>query len=162
MWVGASLYDGISPQATGASDMRFLAEPGIVELDETAQDRVLKQRSIAFARTNSTRVIELAWVKFLRFWSPWPNAETLKSPIAFVFSALVTCPLFALATFGLWDRRRDIRTIILLAGPLFYFLMLHLVFVSSIRYRIPGFIPVLGLAAIGWQHVLSRIPAKKS
>jgi hypothetical protein len=27
------------------------------------------------------------------------------------------------------------------------------VFVSSIRYRIPGFLPALGLAAVGWQRL---------
>jgi hypothetical protein len=29
-----------------------------------------------------------------------------------------------------------------------------MIFVSSIRYRIPGFLPALGLAAVGWKRVL--------
>ncbi len=155
LWVGASLYDGISPQATGASDMRFLSDPGIVELDETTQDRVLKNRAVDFARTNPGRIVELAAIKFLRFWSPWPNADTLQSPLAAVLSAVVTIPLFALAMIGAWDRRRDFRTLLLLAGPLIYFLILHMVFVSSIRYRIPGFLVALGLVAVGWKRVVA-------
>ena len=34
LWMGASLYDGLNPAATGASDMRFLDEPEIWPLDE--------------------------------------------------------------------------------------------------------------------------------
>jgi hypothetical protein len=30
---------------------------------------------------------------------------------------------------------------------------LHMVFVSSIRYRIPGSLPALGLAAVGWKRL---------
>jgi hypothetical protein len=37
----------------------------------------------------------------------------------------------------------------LLAGPLLYFCAIHMVFASSMRYRIPGEMPALGLAAIG-------------
>ena len=47
-------------------------------------------------------------------------------------------PLFGLMVLGAWDRRRDPRAWALLAGPLFYFCALHLVFASSMRYRIPG------------------------
>jgi 4-amino-4-deoxy-L-arabinose transferase-like glycosyltransferase len=156
LWVGASLYDGISPTATGASAMEFLAEPGIVELDETAQDAELKRRSIAFARSDPGRVVELALIKAGRFWSPWPNAETLRDPRAAWLSAAVTLPLFALTALGAWESRRDARALVLLAGPLLYFLALHMVFVSSIRYRIPGFFPALGLTAVGWARLVDR------
>jgi hypothetical protein len=153
LWVGASLYDGLSPTATGASDMDFLALPGIVDLDEVAQDAELRRLSITFARTNPARAFELAVIKAGRFWSPWPNAETLRSPLAAWLSAAVTIPLFALAALGAWDRRHDARALILLAGPLAYFLILHMIFVSSIRYRIPGFLPALGLAAVGLERL---------
>ena len=39
--------------------------------------------------------------------------------------------------------------LVILAGPLVYFAALHMVFASSMRYRIPGEMPALGLAAIG-------------
>lgn len=156
VWVGASLYDGVSPTATGASDMDFLNAPDVVGLDETAQDATLAARAVAFARDDPGRVAWLALVKFGRFWSPWPNAETLRSRPAAVASALVTIPLFALVAIGIWDRRRDPRALVLLAGPLVYFLALHMVFVSSIRYRIPGFLPALGLAAAGWRRIRAR------
>ena len=51
LWMGASLYDGLNPQATGASDMSFFWEiASIWPLDEQDQDAELTRRAIAFAR----------------------------------------------------------------------------------------------------------------
>ena len=97
--------------------------------------------------------MSLALVKLGRFWSPWPNAEGFRSPALALAGAVVELPLFGLMVLGAWDRRRDPRAWALLAGPLLYFCALHLVFASSMRYRIPGEMPALGLAAIGWMKV---------
>ena len=153
LWVGASLYDGISPSATGASDMDFLTEPGVVELDEATQDATLRRRAVDFALSHPGRALELAAIKAARFWSPWPNAETLRSPVAAWASAAVTLPLFGLVAIGIWECRREGRALVLLLGPMMYFMILHMIFVSSIRYRIPGFLPALGLAAVGWRRL---------
>ena len=75
LWMGASLYDGLNPKATGASDMRFLADPDVWPLGEQDQDAMLRRRAIAFVRENPGRTLELAVVKLGRYWSPWPNAE---------------------------------------------------------------------------------------
>ena len=149
LWVGASLYDGISPGADGSSDMRFVDAPDVRALGEIEQDRVFRVRAFQFARERPGRVLGLALIKFGRFWSPWPNAETLRNPWIAAGSAVVTTPVFGLIALGVWDRRRDVRALALLAGPLVYFCGLHLLFVSSIRYRIPGLVPALGLAGFG-------------
>jgi hypothetical protein len=74
-----------------------------------------------------------------------------------VTSAVVELPIFALLAVGVWDRRRDLRALTLLLGPVLYFCGLHLVFASSMRYRIPGEIPAAGLVAIGWMAVATRV-----
>jgi hypothetical protein len=48
---------------------------------------------------------------------------------------------------GVWRLRRRWEVIALLAGPVIYFCAIHLVFVSSIRYREAAMLPVLGLVA---------------
>ena len=149
LWTGASLYDGLNPTATGASDMRFLEEPEIWPLDELDQDAELTRRAVAFARERPGRAVELAVVKLGRFWSPWPNAEGFRSPALAVASAMVVVPVLACVAVGLWRRRGDARGWVLLAGPLVYFCALHLVFASSMRYRIPAEVPAMGLAAVG-------------
>jgi 4-amino-4-deoxy-L-arabinose transferase-like glycosyltransferase len=150
LWGGASLYDGLNPRATGASDMDgFMAAPDIWPLDEEAQDAELRRRALAFARAHPGRALGLAAIKLARFWSPWPNTARFRSPMANLAGAAVTVPLYVLLAQGAWDRRRDARALVLLAGPLAYFCALHMVFASSMRYRIPAAIPALGLAAIG-------------
>ena len=160
LWVGASLYDGISPEADGSSDMQFVDDPEVRALGEVEQDRVFRERSLAFARHQPGRVLELALIKFGRFWSPWPNADTLRNPWIAVGSAVVTLPGFGLIALGVWDRRRDVRALALLAGPLVYFCGLHLVFVSSIRYRIPGLVPALGLAGFGLVRLMGWVQGR--
>jgi 4-amino-4-deoxy-L-arabinose transferase-like glycosyltransferase len=156
LWSGASLYDGLNPRATGDSDMDFLADPEFWPLDEETRDAVLRDRALAFARAHPGRVLQLAAVKAARFWSPWPNAAPFRSPVVAVASALVTLPVFALLAVGLWDRRRDPRELVLLALPLAYTFALHLVFVSSMRYRVPVAVPATGLAAVALRRLAGR------
>jgi 4-amino-4-deoxy-L-arabinose transferase-like glycosyltransferase len=157
LWMGASLYDGLNPNATGASEMiPFLRDPEIWPLDEQDQDAELTRRALAFARENPGRVLGLAAVKLGRYWSPWPHAAGFRSLGLAVGSAVVEGPILVLMALGLWDRRRDPRAWVLLAGPLLYFAAVHAVFASSMRYRIPGEIPALGLAAVGWARLRSH------
>lgn len=103
-------------------------------------------------------MIELAAIKFGRYWSPWPNAASVRSPLATVVGALVTVPVFVLVALGAWRVRHDARSLALLAGPVLYFMAIHLVFVSSVRYRLPGMVPAFGLAGLGvdWVGRLAR------
>jgi len=155
LWLGASLYDGLNTEATGASDMAYLGNPDIWPLDEQGQDADLTRHAAAFAREQPWRVLELGVAKLGRYWSPWPNADGFSSPALAVISAVVELPIFALLALGAWDRRRDPRALVLLTGPVLYFCALHVVFASSMRYRIPAEIPALGLAAIGWRTLVA-------
>jgi hypothetical protein len=159
LWTGASLYDGLNPRATGASSMNgFLSAPDIWPLGEEAQDAELFRRAVAFVREHPRRAVTLAAIKAARYWSPWPNADGFRSPAVALVSALYNVPLLALTALGAWDRRRDPRALVLLAGPLLYFAALHMVFASSMRYRIPAAAPAMGLAAIG----IARLPGRVS
>ena len=102
--VGASLYDGLNPDATGGSNMdfvpRFVAEqrrasagstaaPGCAACTEVAfelqLDRRMRRAAIAWAVANPGRAVQLAGVKFLRMWNVWPNEPRLSSwPIRLV------------------------------------------------------------------------------
>jgi 4-amino-4-deoxy-L-arabinose transferase-like glycosyltransferase len=149
IWMGASLYDGLNPGATGASHMEFLGDPEIWPLDELDQDRELTRRALQFARQEPGRAVRLAVIKLGRYWCPWPNAEGFRSVWLAGASAVVMVPLLAGIGLGLVHRRGDPRAWFLLAGPLIYFCILHMAFASSMRYRIPAEVPAMVLAAAG-------------
>ncbi len=105
-------------------------------------------RAVAFARRILRQVAHLALVKLGADWCPWPRGEIVRAPALNFVSAIVTIPIYLLMLAGLWDRRRDLRALVLLAGPVCYFAAIHVVFVSSIRYRLPGMVPAFGMVGI--------------
>jgi 4-amino-4-deoxy-L-arabinose transferase-like glycosyltransferase len=158
--VGASLLDGLGPQATGASDMRFVeplvadqraadaaAGGNLVGTFEDRLDRRMRDTSLAWTRENPRRVIELVGIKFLRMWSPLPNAAEFRSTTLRLVLALSYTPVILLAGIGVWKFGRRGWPYVLLALPAIYFTLLHVIFVSSIRYRQPAMLPLIVLAA---------------
>lgn len=157
---GASLYDGLSPEATGASQMDFAvkfywqqkredkaqAEPP-AELFEVRLDRRMRDAALDWARQHPADALRLAWIKFVRMWNVWPNASDLRSVGLRLVVALGYAPLLV---GGLVGAARFVRRgwpYWLCILPSVYFTCLHVVFVSSIRYRQPPMLVVIVLAA---------------
>jgi hypothetical protein len=164
--VGASLYDGLSPEATGASNMDFVqryeqeqhqamsrsSERSDQEF-ERALDRRLRDDALAWAQANPGRALRLAGVKFLRMWNVWPNEPGLSSRWFVCWGVFFTyTPLLVLAIIGAWRTVGRGWPYILCWLPAVYLTMLHVVFVSSVRYREPAMLALLVLAAgAGWR-----------
>ncbi|SFI82029.1 ArnT family glycosyltransferase [Planctomicrobium piriforme] len=168
-WMGPSLYDGLNPHATGDSDMRFYdADALMTKMSEYEVDQHYRGAAWVFARNSPGRTLELAALKAWRYWKPWPNAEQFRQPAAILAVCVVFVPLMVLALMGSWhlfvcsqaggggQLRTAIWSVALLAGPIFYFAGLHMIFVSSLRYRLPAEYPVLVLSAIGLLAWLDR------
>jgi 4-amino-4-deoxy-L-arabinose transferase-like glycosyltransferase len=166
-WMGPSLYDGLNPRATGDSDMRFFDEDRLsARMSEYEVDQYYRRAAWSYARSHPLRVVELAITKFCRYWNPLPNAGQFRSPLGTLAVCLFFVPVLVLAVSGTallfrpWDaelRNRsglgEVRCAIwamaILAGPIVYFSAVHLVFVSSLRYRLPAEYPLLILSAWG-------------
>lgn len=157
--LGASLYDGWNPHATGASDMQFVEEFVAIQRQVDAHtsrpvstfeerlDERLKQSALAWARSNPQRVLELAGLKLARMWSPLPNAADMQS---WLFRLAIFCsftPLFGLAILGSIRCASRGWPLAMCWLPAVYLTCLHLIFVSSIRYREPAMLPLMVLAA---------------
>ena len=150
LWVGPSLYDGLRPGATGASDMRFFDEELLLErMSEYEMDRVYRARAWEFARQNPRAALELAAIKLWRYWRPWPGAEQFSNWPARLAVALFYIPLVLLSILGAWTARGDLWLIGLTALPILLFSLVHCIFVSSLRYRLPVEYPLCVLAAMG-------------
>lgn len=157
--VGASLYDGLGPQAAGGSDMRFVpefvaaqhaADNATAHLTGTFEERLdrrIRDASLAWSRENPGRVLQLAGTKFVRMWSPIPNAAEFGSLALRLILAATYTPLILLAAYGAIRYVRRDWPYWLCVLPAAYFTCLHMVFVSSIRYRQPAMLVLAVLAA---------------
>ncbi len=156
--VGVSLYDGWNPQATGASDLsfvdRFVQQERSRTRDDNSQpgpfeyrfDRRMTSEAVAWAREHPGRAIELAGVKFLRIWNVWANEAGLSAwPIQLAI-VLTYVPIMLLAAFGVARTIRRGWPYVLCWLPAVYLTALHVVFVGSIRYRVPAMLALIVLA----------------
>ncbi len=157
--VGASLYDGLSPTAGGGSDMAFVdrfrgeldrqaaADPdGNREFYEVRLDRAMKEAAIDWVRKHPKEAIRLAGVKFFRLWNVFPNESAFSAVPARLLICLTFLPVGVGAVWGAWRLRR-VRLVRLLWIPAVYVTLLHLIFVSSLRYRSPILPELVILAA---------------
>jgi len=158
--VGASLYDGLNPAATGASNMDFVprfseeerrrppkTSEAPSESFEQRLDRRLRAEALAWAWANPGRATQLAGIKLLRMWNIWPNEQRFSSwPIRLAVFFTYT-PLLIFAIIGAWRTFGRGWPYRLCWLPAVYLTLLHMVFVSSIRYREPAMLAMLALAA---------------
>ena len=156
LWDGPSLYDGLHPGATGKSDMTFFEQEQLLDrMSEFEMNQEYRRRAWEFARSNPGRTMELAVIKAARYWSPFPNADQFADARLWWGLSLSTLPLFAFALVGAWRSRNDWVLLSLTAGPVLFFAAVHLLYVSSLRYRLPAEYPLWLLAAVGFATVWS-------
>lgn len=152
LWVGPSLYDGLNPEADGDSDMTFFDRDNLLaRMSEYDVDRHYRREAWKFVTEHPGRTAQLALIKLARFWKPWPNAPQFDAWPAKLVVAAWFLPVLIFSVAGAWRLRADAVALLIAAGPLLYFTAIHLVFVSSLRYRLPAEYPLLVLAAAGWQ-----------
>ncbi len=146
---GVTLYDAQGPQADGSSNQAFLRDERWTGLGEIERDRLLYAAAREEMRRDPGRVLELAWVKFKRTWSLFPNvAEHARGATAWA-SAVYTGGVLLLALLGGFRLlRTDRTTLVTLLLPVVVFTVLHCVFIGSVRYRIP-LMPLLVLLGSG-------------
>ncbi|GIW97383.1 MAG: hypothetical protein KatS3mg111_0716 [Pirellulaceae bacterium] len=160
--VGPSLYDGLHPGATGASDegMEFMrrlyaAEVGRQEnVGDKARDtleyrlnRRAMHEALRWARQNPREVLRLAILKFRRTWAWWPEGgEIGAAPVGLVLSVASFAVLLLAIIESLLAVRQWHWGYTLCWLPCIYFTALHMVFVGSVRYREPAVVVLMVLA----------------
>jgi 4-amino-4-deoxy-L-arabinose transferase-like glycosyltransferase len=179
--VGPSLYDGLHPGASGASDqgMRFMRE---LEQQQRSLDmqtyqrgmtpestfewrlnRLAAQQALQWAADNPHQTLSLAWQKFRKIWSPWPAGGQVGSTavrLAITISSVLVMLASLLGTIAVWrsGSRSRLPMLALLWLPCLYFTLLHMVFVASIRYREPAVLLLTTLAGCGIATLLNLGP----
>lgn len=155
LWSGPSLYDGLHKGATGISDMTFVDQDGIYQrMDEYEANEHYKTLAAQFVLQNPVRAMQLAVLKAGRYLSPTLNASGFSGGPFAVFCLIWYSVYTVLTVLGSWHLRRQRALVYLLAGPFLQFLLVHMVFVGSIRYRLPVEFPLTILAAAGVDHII--------
>ncbi len=172
--VGPSLYDGMHAGATGASDegmafMASFAEEQLAEdkasdpLRSTFEFRLngrVQRAAVEWIVAHPGEVALLAWRKFSRTWSLWPNGGEVGSSTLRTLLTVGCFGVFVLACVGSqvkWMQHRITwNSSIFYWLPAAYFTLLHMIFVGSIRYREPALLVLTILAGIGLAKLLDR------
>ena len=152
LWVGPSLYDGLNPFAKGDSDMDFFDQDQLMakeKMSEYEMDHEYRRRAWAFVAEFPIRTAWLAMIKQSRYWSPTPNADQFSGVLLEIVGWTAFLPLILFGLLGAWVVRRDPWLLILTTAPIFYFAAIHLLFVGSVRYRLPAEYPLAVLSAVG-------------
>jgi hypothetical protein len=164
---GITLYDGLNPDATGASDQSFVAAmPELRAMGELQRSAYLSDQAKQFVRQQPRRVVELAVVKAARTWSPVPLSQEYAGWKYRTVGLLYSMPLCAAVFLGVWRRTALSRAAkVYLLIPAIYFTAVHMLSVGSMRYRIPAEPPmavlaasVLVLPAAGWKRSAWKPP----
>ena len=156
LWLGASLYDGLNPTATGASDMAFLGDRDIWPLDEQDQDAELTRRAIAFARRSLAACSSWRSSNSAVSGAPGPmprgfGRRTLRLPAPRSSCRSSRYCSWAPGTAAAISARSRCSE-----GRCSISARCTWCLPARCAYRIPGEIPALGLAAFGWMRTLSR------
>jgi 4-amino-4-deoxy-L-arabinose transferase-like glycosyltransferase len=181
--VGASLYDGLRPGADGASNMSFmqefyrqqtledaLAQSKPIDTYEYRLNTRLREASLRWSRENPSEVLRLAGSKFIRMWNVFPNSDAVGSGVTRLATSLGYLGIMLLTFLAVISmirkksrpiegtKQASWRIVALCSSPAVYFTALHMVFVSSIRYRQPAVLILSVLAGAGVAICLPCVP----
>jgi 4-amino-4-deoxy-L-arabinose transferase-like glycosyltransferase len=149
---GITRYDGFNPNATGASDQRFVQwMPWLSDMSETARSRYLANLADHWIADHPLAALQLAVVKIGRTWSPVPLSESYGTRALYWYAGLIFGGMMdALIVVGLlWGKLpRAVKRFLLL--PALYFTVSAALSVGSLRYLLPaqGSMAILAAAAM--------------
>jgi len=159
---GISLYDGVGPRATGASNLGDVKQtPAVRGMGEVEWNRYFLRESWRSIRDDPARIARLMGVKLARTWNPFPNVDAYRSRAARWVAAGWTTPIYAFAAAmvmlaAVRGGRRDRIVVIVMLLPAIYLSALHGLFVGSVRYRLAAMPMLLILAATALERMTPR------
>jgi hypothetical protein len=106
--------------------------------DPIERNSAMKQAAFEFIKENPEKFVELAGLKFIRFWRLWPYAPEYETTKYIVMSLLSYGVVLLLSILFIMKYLKEyfwkVLPIILLIA---YFTAVHMVLIGSIRYRLP-------------------------
>jgi len=138
-----NLYLGNNPHnLSGGCDWSKDVDPDVVKKitqieNEVERNRAFKEEAIKFIKENPKRFIELAFLKFKRFYAIVPNASKFNEGIYKWISILSYGPVFIFFIIGIFWYRKKFKELSAIYILILYFTLIHMVVIASLRYRLP-------------------------
>ena len=152
---GITRYDGFNPDATGASDQRFVADmPLLKSMSETERNDYLAREASHFMRERPLDSVKLAGRKVARTWSPMPLSSEFARREYLIVALAYSLPFFMLFLIGWLTSPMPAAAKLFLAAPALYLTAAAALSVGSLRYRIPAEVPMAVVAAAGAARLL--------
>jgi hypothetical protein len=138
---GIVLYSGNNPlNKTGGGIVGVDVDMSVFshENDPLIKNKKMKDAAIGYIIQNPDRFIELAGLKFMRFWRLWPHTDQYQQWYVVAASLLsYGLILFLAVGFVFRNAKRYFREIIPIFTLIGYLTLVHMVTIGSIRYRFP-------------------------
>ena len=134
---GWTFWEGNNPQNTTGGPCHYF--PDTTGMDEVQRDKYLRNETLKVIREDPGRFAALCWSKFKRFWNIKLNTEDARyaSSRNNLLSIFSFGPILVLSISGFvlsfWNR----KNLIFIYFLILYVMLTNLVFVSSLRYRLP-------------------------
>jgi 4-amino-4-deoxy-L-arabinose transferase-like glycosyltransferase len=147
---GQTLFESNSEKATGGPAGPVVDWPEeIYELPEYERDAFLRKAALNWIKANPEKFLHLSLIKIKRFWNIFINFKDYSTPFYNTLSILTYLPVIisGLLGLGLAIKIKSPASVLIL--PALYYSIIHLVFLGSIRYRVPvmpGIIVLAGFA----------------
>jgi len=142
---GIVLYSGNNSLNTTGGGVRRVNGTSDMDLNQFSQienpvrrNDAMKGAAVSYIIKNPYNFIELAGVKFMRFWRLWPYTEHYQQWYVIAASLLsYGLVLFLAIGFVFRNSKRYFREIIPVLALIGYLTLVHMVTIGSIRYRFP-------------------------
>jgi hypothetical protein len=153
---GAHLYEALHPDNKDGGPLRFKMPEETKGMSPAEADRYFRNKAIGFIKEDPKRFFKLCVKKFFRFWDVSLHAEGYRSLKYNIISWCTYLPVLILGIFGIFASLSQPSRFLLLYTPILYFTLLHMIVVSSIRYREPVMPFLIIFGSWGINRLLSR------
>lgn len=155
---GIQLYISNNSAATGliAVDQAYVDRTRaqrFSNFNEAERDKLFQAEAIKFIRENPARFVELCFIRFVQLWKVYSPRVPLSNSLAIILTFGIALPFFLVDAIRCGWRR----------GPQMLFLfiivshtVLHMIYGSIVRYRIPIEPLMMVMAISGFSWTLKR------
>lgn len=158
---GITLYEGNNPMADGGPGYDRMPDLD-TSLSPLERDNSYKAMAIRFINENPGKFIRLAEVKFKRLWNIIPNHEEYRSGKYIIISLLSYVPILVFGIIGIILSLTKDKKVLFLLLPVIYYTGIHMIFLGSVRYRVPIMPFFIIISAYGFLRAVYLLPFKRN